>query len=76
MTLEFAHDPMDDKNNIILSLQKRITKLEQGLKDIINPIGKFERSLKPGEKLDGFNAVTLSSNPNYLKSIAKETLGE
>jgi hypothetical protein len=46
----------------------------QALRDIINPIGRMKRTMKPGYDLDALWAVRLSDDPNYLKGIAKDAL--
>lgn len=53
-----------------------IERLRQALGDIVDPISKFKRELKPGEQLDGMWCVRLSDNPHYLKGMAKDALEE
>lgn len=46
----------------------------QALRDIIDPVSKMKRELKSNEQLNGVQAVKLSEDHNYLKSIAKNAL--
>lgn len=46
----------------------------QALRDILDPISKMIRELKPNEQLNGTYTMKLSEDPNYLKSIAKNAL--
>lgn len=46
----------------------------QALRDVLDPISKMKRKLKPDEQLNGAYAIKLSEDPNYLKSIAKNAL--
>lgn len=46
----------------------------QALKDIIDPIGSFQRGLKEGETINGLMAIRLSEDHNYLKEIAQKAL--
>lgn len=46
----------------------------QALKDIVDPIGSFQRGLKNGEAINGLMAIKLSEDHNYLKEIAQKAL--
>jgi len=46
----------------------------QALKDIVDPIGSFQRNLKEGETINGLMAVKLSEDHFYLKDIAQKAL--
>lgn len=62
--------------SLLSEKEGKIERLRQALGDIVDPIGKFKRELKPGEQLDGMWCVRLSDNPHYLKGMAKDALEE
>jgi len=45
----------------------------QALKDILHPIGKMEREMPEGYRLNGM-AVQMADMPSYLREIAQEAL--
>ena len=51
-------------------------RLLEALKEISDPIAYMRARLKPGEVLNGQMANSLSNDPNFLKSIAREALAQ
>ncbi len=48
----------------------------KALKNIANPLKRFQDNLKEGERLDGRAVIAIIDSPNYLRSIAKDCLSE
>lgn len=46
----------------------------QGLRDVLDPIGKYRRNLKPGYLLDGAGCADLLRYPSTYQEIAREAL--
>jgi len=46
----------------------------QALQDVAYPITKMRRELEEGCQLNGLMAVTLSRDPEYLRTIATDAL--
>lgn len=46
----------------------------QALKDIRNPIEMMKNNLTSHEQLNGYYAIKLSEDSNYLKSLAEKAL--
>ena len=57
-----------------LESRKYIDRLENTLKEIIDPIHFMSERLEDGEELNGFYAIKLADNPDYLREIAKRGL--
>ena len=57
-----------------LESRKYINRLEETLKEIIDPIHFMSEKLADGEKLNGLYAIKLADNPEYLREIAKRGL--
>ena len=58
------------------ALRAECDRLRAALRDILDPIGKFKRELKPGYVLDGAMAVHLAKDPQTYRDIARTALGE
>jgi hypothetical protein len=56
--------------------EAEVERLREALEDVIDPISKMERELEDGYNLDGAMAVSLSRDPEYLRSIARAALKE
>jgi len=55
-------------------MESRTTGLVEALEEIVSPVTFMKKRLKSDEKLEGFYAQQLSSDPNYLKQIAARAL--
>lgn len=57
------------------SLSSELDRLREALEEIINPVEFLRRRADAaGSKLDGFMAITLAKDPEYLKGIARAAL--
>jgi hypothetical protein len=54
----------------------KLSRYEQALRDIIDPIAAMRRDLPPGYSLDGHAAVRAADNPETYKNIARKALGD
>jgi hypothetical protein len=55
-------------------MESRTAGLVEALEEIVSPVTFMKKRLKSDEKLEGFYAQQLSSDPNYLKQIAARAL--
>jgi hypothetical protein len=46
----------------------------QGLRDVVSPLGKFERELAPDERINGQYAYLMMQDPGHLKKTAHDAL--
>jgi hypothetical protein len=51
-------------------MQEENNKLREALEEIKSPINYMQKRLKEGEQLNGFYAIQLANDANYLRSIA------
>jgi hypothetical protein len=72
MTIKAACDSLLEKRR----LEKIVSKQEEALSQIANPLLYFQNNLKKGERLDGMFVQVLINDANYLKGIAVECLSE
>lgn len=73
--VEIMNRMINKQQDQLQQKDQRIKELEEALDKIANPI-KYMRieAEKQGGKLDGYMAIQLSKDANYLQSIAKEFL--
>jgi len=68
-------EKLTGKNNKIHDLELRVTKLENSLWRIANPVAAFQDDAnKEGTKLDGHMALSMSDDANMLKQWANSAL--
>lgn len=57
-------------------MDERLKIAIQALKNIVDPIGALQKSLKEDEQLNGHAAVLLTKDPHYYIALAKDALSK
>jgi hypothetical protein len=66
----------EDFKSKVEMLESEIERLRSALENIANPIGHMVKTMPEGHKIDGYMAVMMAKNPDYLQDIAKSALSE